>query len=78
MENDDKLKEVVFKNRTYYFDDVTRVKDINFNNILLDKKPHENIKIYDISYKHFIGGKPLLNRFDKADGFIKDCEGNRQ
>ena len=34
-------------------------------------KQYENILIYDISYKTFMGSKPLRIRFDKIGGFIK-------
>ena len=34
-------------------------------------KNSENILVYDISYKLFMGKKPLRIRFDKIDGFIK-------
>ena len=38
MESKNKLKEIDIKNRTrYYFDDIMRVTDIDFNNILLDE-----------------------------------------
>ena len=33
--------------------------------------------IYDISYKPFMGAKPLLIRFDEIDGFIKIYHGTR-
>ena len=36
---------------------------------LIDEKPHENILIYDISYKTLIGAKPLHIRFNKIDGY---------
>ena len=37
--NKDKLKEIDTKNRTcHYFDDIMKVVDINFSNILLNKK----------------------------------------
>ena len=42
--------------------------------ILLDQrsyKTYENILIYDISYKSFMGAKPLGTRFDEIDRFIK-------
>ena len=63
-----------FKTRTcYYFYDIIRVGDFDFN-ILLEEKSYENsyetILIYDISYKTFIGAQPLRIRFDKDDGFI--------
>ena len=72
MENKDELKEIDIKNRAcYYFDDIIRDFDINFDNILLDKKLYENISVYDISYKTSTSSKPLRIRFDKIDGFIR-------
>ena len=41
-----------------------RVEDIDFGNVLLDKKLFENILIYDISYKTFIAAKPFRSWFD--------------
>ena len=72
----DKLKEIDTENLTCYcFDDVMRVGNINFDNILLDEKSRENsnqyILTYNISYKTFMGVKTLCIRFDKIDGFIK-------
>ena len=53
----------MLKNRTcYYFDEIMRVKDIDFSDILLDQKSYktyENILLYDISYKTFMGVKPI-------------------
>ena len=44
MESTDKLKEINIKNRLcFYFDDIMRVMDIDFNNILSDKKSHNKI-----------------------------------
>ena len=84
MESKDEFKKIDNKNRTcYYFDDVMRHIDINFNDILLDEKSHKNIKnyinilIYDISFETFMGAKPLRIRFDKIDGFIKVYDGIR-
>ena len=52
------------KNRTcYYFDDVIKFEDFNFD-VLIDEKSYENILIYDISYRTLIGTKPLHIRFD--------------
>ena len=56
----------------YYFDDIMRVIDIDFSDILLDEKSYENILIYDISYKTFIGAKPLRIEIDR---FIKNYHG---
>ena len=53
------LKKIGNKNCTcYYFDDVIKFGDFDFNNILLDEKANENILIYDVSYKPFCV-KPL-------------------
>ena len=50
----------------------TMMRDFNINfDILVDKKLHENISLYDISYKTSMGPKPLRIRFDKIDGFIR-------
>ena len=50
MESKDELKEIDIKNRTcYYFDDIVRIIDINFRDILQGKKSYENILISDIS-----------------------------
>ena len=38
---------------------------------------HENILIYDSSYKALIGAKPLNIRFYKIHGFIRNYDGNR-
>ena len=50
------------------------VRDFDFDSLLLDKISHdhsfENILIYVISYKTFMGAKSMRIRFDKIDGFI--------
>ena len=72
MESNDKLKEIDIKNCTcYYFDDISKVKDFDLDNILIDKKSYENILVYNISYKSLIDSTPLRIRFDKIDGFIR-------
>ena len=77
MENNE-LKNVRIKNRTcYYFDDIIKLKDFDIDNILIGKKSHENILIYDISYKTLIGAKSLRIRFDKIDRFIRIYDGTR-
>ena len=51
MENNE-LKKVRIKNYTCYcFDDIIKLEDFYLDNILIDEKSHENILIYDISYK---------------------------
>ena len=52
-----------------------RVRDFDFDNIFSYKKSYDhsyqNIWIYNISYKNFMGANPLHIRFNKKDGFIK-------
>ena len=39
MKSNAKLKEMDIKNRTcYYFDDVVKIEEFNFGNILIDEK----------------------------------------
>ena len=41
MDSNNKL--IYIKNRTcYYFDDITKIKDFDLDNILIDKKSYEN------------------------------------
>ena len=81
MESKDELKEIDINNCTcYYFSDIMRVKDLDFSDILLNKKSYktnENILIYDILCKTFMDPKPLSIRFDEIDGFIKIDDGIR-
>ena len=54
------------------------IKLENFDlDILIDAKSHENILIYDISYKTLIDPKPLRIRFFKIDGIIRIYDGTR-
>ena len=55
----------------YYFDDIVKLEDLGFDNILIDEKLNENTLIYDILYKTLIGPNTLRVRFDKTDEFIK-------
>ena len=66
MENNNVLKKKNdIKNcACYYFDNIMKVEDIDFDNILLDKKSYENILICDISYKTFMRANPWRIRFD--------------
>ena len=65
MENNE-LKKVRIKYCTYYYiDDIIKSEDFNLDNILINEKSHENILIYDISYKTLFDSKPLRIRFDK-------------
>ena len=71
MENNE-LKKVSVKNHTcFYFDDIIKLQGFDLHNILIDKKSHENILIYDISYQTSICLKHLQIKFDKINGIIK-------
>ena len=60
MENDE-FKIICIKNRTcYYFDEIIKLEDFDFDNILIDEKCRENILICNISYKTLIGALPYL------------------
>ena len=79
MESKGELKEIDIKNLTcYYFDD--RDIDTDFSNVLLNEKSYKTyiyILIYDISYKTYMGSKPLCIRFHEIDEFIKIYDGIR-
>ena len=68
MESNNEIKDIDVKNR-------------NFDYISLDEKSyknsHENILIYDFSYKNFMGKNPLRIKFNKANGFIIIYDGIR-
>ena len=49
------------------------MEDFDPFNILIDTKSHENILVYNISYKSLIDSL----RFDKIDGFIRGYDGIR-
>ena len=75
MSSNNELKEFSFESCTfYYFDDIMRVVDINFDNILLDEKSYQNS--YE-NTKIFQGEIPLHIRLNKVDGFIKTYHGTR-
>ena len=76
MENNE-FKIVSTKNRTcYYLDDIIKIEDLDFDNILLDKKSYENVLIYIISSRTFISAEPL-RIFVKVDGFMRVYDGAR-
>ena len=71
MENNE-FKNVCIKNRTCYcLDGIIKLEDVDLDNILIGEESHENILIYNISYKILIDPKPLRIRFIEIDGFIR-------
>ena len=56
---------------------MTYLKDFVLDNILTDKKPYENILVYNISDKSLIDSRCLYIRFNKIDGFIRVYDGTR-
>ena len=63
MESKNELNETYINIlKCYYFDDIMRIRDINFDNILLDQKSYktyESISIFEISNKTFMGAKTI-------------------
>ena len=58
----------------YYFDHIVKTEDFNLI-AFYGIKNHENILIYEISYKNLIGAKPLCIIYNKVDAFIRDYNG---
>ena len=74
LENNEFTK-VSIKNRTcYYFDDIIKNEEIDFDNISRDEKSDKDILIYDVSYKILIRPKPFNIILNKVDGFIRVYE----
>ena len=71
------FKKFVLKTVRFIISMTIKLENFNFNDILMDKKSHENILIYNISYKTLIGPKSLQIRFDKTNIFIKVYDGTR-
>ena len=64
MESNDELKKIKIKNYTcYYFDDIIKTEDFDFDSILIEGKSYENILAYNILYKTLIGAKTLRIRY---------------
>ena len=61
----------------YYFDDIKKIEDFDFNNILVNEKWYGNVLVYNISCKTLIGAKPLYVSLDKVNEFIITYDGTR-
>ena len=63
MKSNDELMEINIKNDIHsYFNDIIKIEDFDFNNILLDEKSYKITLVYVISYKTFIVAKPIRIR----------------
>ena len=68
----------IIKNHICYcFGNIIKFEDFELDNTLAGKKSHENVLVYNISYKTLIGAKPISIRFDKVNRFIRIFDGNR-
>ena len=66
------LREIHIKNCTcYYFDDIIKIEDFDFDNIIIDEKLYKKLLVYDTSYKTLFGSEPVHIRFDEVRGFIR-------
>ena len=66
MKSNDKSNEISIKNRMCYcFDDKIKFEDFELDKTLIDVQTHENVLVYNISYKTLIGAKPIHIRFDR-------------
>ena len=70
------LKVHIRNHKCYYFNDIIKFEDCNFENILTDEKSYENVLIYGVLYKALVGAKPLHIRFNEIDGFIRILDEN--
>ena len=65
-------------NACCYFDYIMKVIILTLEIFYLARKIFENVLIYGISYKTFMGSIPLhIIRFDEIDGFINIYDGIR-
>ena len=81
------LKEIMIKNRTYYFyNDIIDIETFDSNMLKLDKKSYKNLDIYNIGYvtvKKIGDGydinsvNPLYLRIDNANGYIEEINENK-
>ena len=76
------IKEIMIKNRTYYFyNDIIDIEKFNSNMLKLHKKSYKNLDIYNIGYVSIkkIGHgydinsvNPLYLRIDNANGYVEE------
>ena len=72
METNDELKNNDFKYLICNcFDDIIKIEDVDFDNILIEEKSYEIVLVDNIFYKNLIGAKPFPIILDKLQGFIR-------
>ena len=81
------IKEIIIKDRTYYFyNDIIDIETFDSKNLKLDKKTYKDLDIYNIGYVTIkkIGGcydvnsvNPLNLRIDNASGYIEEKGSNK-
>ena len=49
MEHNDKLKEInIINNKRHYFNEITKIEDLDLDDILIDEKSYKNTLVYNI------------------------------
>ena len=81
------IKQIMIKNRTYYFyNDIIDIETFDSNMLKLDKKSYKNLDIYNIGYVAIkkIGygydinsANPLYLLIDNAYGYIEEINGDK-
>ena len=81
------LKEIMIKNRTYYFyNDIIDIETFDSNMLKLDKKSYKNLDIYNIGYvtiKKIGYGydinsvNPLYLKINNVNGYIEEKDSNK-
>ena len=54
-----------------YFNDIIKIKNFDFGNMLLDENSYGNILVHDILYKTLIGAKPLCIMFGENKYYLQ-------
>ena len=80
------IKEIIIKNKTYYFlDDMINIKNFTSNLLKTGKKSCQHINIYYIGYiinknskyVNIHGVNPLYIMVNKVEGFIEEKDENK-
>ena len=81
------VKQIIIKNRTYYFyNDIIDLENCKSNLLKIDKKSYKDIGIYNIGYitikkiddcENIYSVDPLYLRINRANGYIEEINGNK-